>query len=53
MAMNGPFAEGYMKAQQLEIDTLKKMDVWEIVDREPWMNVLPVGVNNTKSLLYQ
>ena len=41
MAMNGPFAEGYMKAQQLEIDTLEKMDVWEIVDREPWMNVLP------------
>ena len=41
MAMNGPFAEGYMKAQQIEIDTLEKMDVWEIVDREPWMTVLP------------
>ena len=27
--------------QQIEIDTLKKMDVWEIVDCEPWMNVLP------------
>ena len=41
MAMNGPNAEGYRQACQTEIDTLEKMDVWELVDREPWMNVLP------------
>ena len=40
-AMNGPCAEGYKEAAKLEVDTLKKMHVWDEVDREPWMSVLP------------
>jgi hypothetical protein len=41
-AMSGPYKEGYWKACKKEIDTLmKKMDAWEVVDREPWMNILP------------
>ena len=40
-AMNGPDAEGYMKAAELEVDTLEEMDTWDIVEREDWMNVLP------------
>ena len=40
MAMNGPDREGYIKAVQKELDTLKNMDVWEVVDRQPWMNVI-------------
>ena len=40
-AMNGPLKKGYEEATQKEIETLKAMDVWEVVDREVWMNVLP------------
>ena len=40
-AMNGPNAEGFWEACKKEVDTLTKMDVWEVVDREPWMEVLP------------
>ncbi|MBE0451949.1 MAG: hypothetical protein IBX70_14070, partial [Clostridia bacterium] len=40
-AMNGPFSEGFWEAAKKEIDTLLKMDVWDVVDREPWMNVIP------------
>ena len=40
MAMNGPDREGYIKAVQKELDTLKSMNVWEVVDRQPWMNVI-------------
>jgi hypothetical protein len=40
-AMNGPFAEGFWEACRKEIDTLLKMDVWEVVDREKWMSVIP------------
>jgi len=40
-AMNGPNADGYWKAAEIEIDTLRKMDTWDEVDREDWMNVLP------------
>ena len=40
-AMNGPLKEGYMEACRKEIETLKAMDVWDVVDRESWMNVLP------------
>jgi len=39
--MNGPNAEGYKEACKKEYDTLEGMGVWEIVKREPWMNVLP------------
>jgi len=39
-AMKGPDAEGYWAAAQKEIDTLKKKDVWTVVDRLPGMNVL-------------
>jgi hypothetical protein len=40
-AMNGPLAEGYWQACIKEYETLVKMDVWEEVDREGWMNILP------------
>lgn len=40
-AMNGPFKEGFREATDLEIETLKNKEVWEEVNREPWMNVLP------------
>ena len=40
-AMSGPDKEGYMKAAEIEIDTLVEKDTWEEVDRESWMNVLP------------
>jgi hypothetical protein len=40
-AMNGPYAEGYWKAAEKEIKTLEDMNVWETVQRQPWMNVLP------------
>ena len=40
-AMSGPDADGYWKAAVTEIETLRKMDTWDEVDREDWMNVLP------------
>ena len=40
-AMNGPNAEGFWEACKIEIETLEKMKVWDVVKREPWMNVLP------------
>jgi hypothetical protein len=40
-AMNGENAEGYWQACQKEYETLLKMDVWEEVEREPWMNIIP------------
>ena len=40
-AMNGPDRDGYMKAAEMEIDTLRRKDTWDEVDREDWMNVLP------------
>ena len=40
-AMNGPLRDGYWKAAEKELQTLEAMDVWDVVDREPWMNVLP------------
>lgn len=40
-AMNGPLADGYWQAACKEIQTLECMDIWDMVDHEPWMNVLP------------
>jgi hypothetical protein len=41
-AMNGPNSEGFWEAMATEIRTLtEKMDAWEVVERESWMNVLP------------
>ena len=40
-AMNGPLAEGYWKATEIEIKTLIKNEKWDVVDREPWMDVIP------------
>jgi hypothetical protein len=41
-AMNGPDREGYIKACEKELDTLTDdKDAWDVVLREPWMNVLP------------
>jgi hypothetical protein len=40
-AMNGPFAEGFWDACYKEINTLENMGVWDVVDREDWMSVIP------------
>ena len=40
-AMNGPFAEGYRESAVIEVKTLESMNVWDMVDREEWMNILP------------
>jgi hypothetical protein len=39
-AMNGPDAAGFMKAMEIEIETLIKMEAFVVVDRESWMNVV-------------
>ena len=49
-AMNGPLAEGYMKAAEKEYQTLVDMGVWEVVKRQRWMNVLPSTWAFTKKL---
>ena len=41
-AMNHPNSDGFWDAAEKELKTLKEtMKVWDEVDREPWMNVLP------------
>jgi Reverse transcriptase (RNA-dependent DNA polymerase) len=41
-AINGPNSDGFWDAMAKEIATLvDKMDAWEVVDRQTWMNVLP------------
>jgi len=40
-AMNGPFAEEYWEAAKCEVETLEKIDTWEVVERQEDMNVLP------------
>ena len=40
-AMNGPDAEGYWSAAQIEYNTLVQKEAWDIVERQEWMNVLP------------
>ncbi len=40
-ATNGPHREKLWEAMETEIATLRKMNVWDEVDRQPWMNVLP------------
>ena len=40
-AMSGPNAEGFWEACKIELDTLVKMNAWEEVRRQPWMNVPP------------
>ena len=40
MAMNGSEREGYIQATHKELDTLERMDVWDEVDRKPWMTVI-------------
>jgi hypothetical protein len=39
-AMNGPDAAGFMKAMEIEIETLIKMNAFVVVDKESWMNVV-------------
>ena len=39
-AMNGPDASGFMKAMEIEIDTLMKMQAFIVVDKQSWMNVV-------------
>jgi hypothetical protein len=41
-SMNDPFADEFKKAMWIEWDMLNVvMKAWEIVDRQPWMKVLP------------
>ena len=40
-AMNGPDKAGYWKATEVEIETLERMECWDVIDQEHWMNVLP------------
>ena len=41
-AMNGPNHDGCWEAMEKEIQTLQDVhDSWEVMDHEPWMNVLP------------
>ena len=41
-AMNGANREGYWEAMRTELETLTvQKDAWDVVTREPWMNVLP------------
>ena len=40
-AMNGPYAEQYFKAAEVEIMTLEGKDSWIVVERTSDMNVLP------------
>jgi hypothetical protein len=39
-AMNGPDAAGFFKAMEQELDTLITMEVFTVVNREPWMKVI-------------
>jgi hypothetical protein len=40
-AMNGPDQKGYWEACEKELETLTSKGSWEVVERQPWMNVLP------------
>ena len=39
-ATNDPFADEYLAAACDEVETLEKMNAWEVVEREVGMNVL-------------
>jgi hypothetical protein len=39
-AMNSPDAAGFMKAMEIELDTLIQMEAFIIVDKKQWMNVV-------------
>lgn len=38
--MNGPFADAYWGAACAEVETLEKINAWEVVEREINMNIL-------------
>jgi len=39
-AMNGPNAAGFLKAMEIEVDTLQEMNTFEVIDRQPWMKII-------------
>ena len=39
-AMNGPDSAGFLEAMKIEIGTLLRMETFDVVDQEPWMNVI-------------
>jgi hypothetical protein len=40
--MNGPSTQGFCNARDNEIKRLEQdKDAWDVIKREPWMNVLP------------
>ena len=40
-AMNGPNAAGFWEACKVECNTLIQRKVWDVVEKQPWMNALP------------
>ena len=39
-AMRGPYKKEFWESALSELKTLNSMDVWDVVDRQPWMHVL-------------
>ena len=39
-AMNGPDAAGFRRAMEIKIEQLIRMEVFDVVDQEKWMNVV-------------
>jgi hypothetical protein len=39
-AMNSPDAAGFLKAMEIEIDTLIQMEAFIVIDKQSWMNVV-------------
>ena len=39
-AISGPDAAGFMEAMKLELNTLIKMDTFDIIDKAPWMKII-------------
>jgi hypothetical protein len=40
-AMHGPHADEFAAAMEKEVSTLEGMKAWDVVPRQPWMNILP------------
>ncbi len=46
--MNGPYAEEYWEAAQLEIETLEKIKAWTVVPCTDEITCLPPGLSKFK-----
>ena len=52
-AMNGPNAQGFWEACRKELDTLEKMKVWDVVDREDCIKVPNLFLLAITSLVFR